>query len=433
MGGTQRKSTRQSNPGAQLNDTPMDDSDDLDETSSVGSVSTAGNTSRSDTPIRRARQQRKMKRKAGESCKLHYKFTCYGKEDHGTAIFGVQFNYHLKEGQPVIFATVGSNRVSIYECPEGGGIKLLQSHMAPHSSGVEPENFYTCAWSYDEDTNKPLMAVGGAHGIVRIINPGLRQCMKHYIGHGNAINDLKFHPREPSILLSGSKDHTLRLWNVKTDAYIAILGGVEGHRDEVLSADFDMKGEKVVSCSMDHSLRIWDLTRPELKDAIRLSRSFVQSKSQPVFPTYKEHFPIFVTRDIHQNYVDSVRWFGSFILSKSCENCIVCWKPGRLEEELKVNDSNVSIIQRYEYKGSEIWFIRFALDFWQKIMAVGNQNGKVYVWDLDVEEPGLSSCTMLKHPMCCMPVRQTALSRDGSVLISVCDDGTIWRWDKTSP
>lgn len=360
--------------------------DEMDDLSST--ASTMEESSRSDTPTMNGRKGFRWT-KPPKKCRLQFRCTNFLKENHGQPIFGIQVNLNCADSDPVIFATAGFNRISVYECQDGGKIKLLQAYSDPSTD----ENFYCIAWSFNPVTNQPIIAVAGLRGVVRILSLSQMQCIKHFVGHGNAVNELKFHPRDCSLLLSVSKDHTLRIWNVHTGICVLILGGVDGHRDEVLSADFNLSGSRIVSCGMDHSLKMWNLDTSEIEDVIAESKIFNPAKSSKPFPTLVNHFPDFSTRDIHRNYVDCVRWLGNLVLSKSCENCIVCWKAGPLDADANTSvsggkgDDSVSVLHRFEYRECEIWYMRFCLDYQHKMMALGNQVGRIFVWDLDVDDP----------------------------------------------
>lgn len=93
------------------------------------------------------------------------------------------------------------------------------------------------------------------------------------------------------------------------------------------------------------------------------------------------------------------------------------------------DDTSTSTIHRFEYKACEFWFIRFSLDLGHKFMALGNQCGKTFLWELNRADPEKSTCSTLQHFQCNKTIRQTAFSRDGSTLICVCDEGKVWRWD----
>ena len=80
--------------------------------------------------------------------------------------------------------------------------------------------------------------------------------------------------------------------------------------------DIEVEGTCIVSCGMDHSLKIWKLTTDLMLSTINQSYTFNPSRSVLPFPTIQQNFPDFSTRDIHRNYVDCVRWLGRFILSK---------------------------------------------------------------------------------------------------------------------
>lgn len=138
---------------------------------------------------------------------------------------------------------------------------------------------------------------------------------KHLMGHGEAVHELKFHPKNPTILLSASKDYSTRLWNTQTNVCIAIFT----HHSYVLSADFDAIGSRIATSSTDKSVRIWSLNKPSIQEAIQASFTFDRNESHRPFRTVVEYFSEHVVDNIHGNCVDCVKWMGNLIFSKVCK------------------------------------------------------------------------------------------------------------------
>ena len=61
-------------------------------------------------------------------------------------------------------------------------------------------------------------------------------------------------PPAKSLLCSGSKDSTLKLWCVRTKK---LKGDLPGHADEVFAVDWSESGTFVASGGRDRVLKLW--------------------------------------------------------------------------------------------------------------------------------------------------------------------------------
>jgi WD40 repeat protein len=163
----------------------------------------------------------------------------------------------------------------------------------------------------------------------------------------------------------------------------------------------------------------------------------------------------FSTRAIHKNYIDCVRFYGDWLISKSLNSKLVLWKihvpdGRRLVNSLDTASAAVKL-HEFHYTDSNLWFLSFTLSFDKQMVAVGNNSGSVFVWDMEepsnvpeklqmqfdpagkkgsyssvcgggvTEDPGVdTSC-----------VRDVSFHRNGRTLIAVSDAGSICRWEMT--
>src|SRR5258705_7798506 len=73
-------------------------------------------------------------------------------------------------------------------------------------------------------------------------------------GHTSACYCVAFSP-DGGQLVSGSGDHTIRLWNTSTGALLQVM---TGHSDLVQSVKYSPDGNYIASALHDTTIRIWD-------------------------------------------------------------------------------------------------------------------------------------------------------------------------------
>ena len=161
--------------------------------------------------------------------------------------------------------------------------------------------------------------------------------------HRSPVTCVIFHPSFP-VMVSGSEDATIKLWDYETGEYERTL---KGHTDTVNSIDFEpVKGKYLASSSADMTIKIWDFTSAD--------------------------FECLKTLKGHDHNVSSVRFLNSdSIVSASRDKTIKIWQveSGFCTKTLD--------------NGHQDWIRKVMPSPCRKLMASCSNDQTIKVWDVE--------------------------------------------------
>ena len=199
-------------------------------------------------------------------------------------------------------------------------------------------------------------------------------------GHGGSVNGIAL-TSDGRRAVSGSRDHTVRVWDLERGVCVATL---EGHQEAVVCVALTSDGRRAVSGSADRRVRVWDLERG-------VCVATLEGHQGPVLC-------VALTPD------------GRRVVSGSEDNTVRVWD---LERGVCVD----------KFEGHHDFVSCVALTPDGRRVVSGSVDRTVRVWDL---ERGVCVATLEGHQSTVLCV---ALTTDGRRAVSGSEDKTVRVWD----
>lgn len=119
------------------------------------------------------------------------------------------------------------------------------------------------------DSQGKTIASGSSKGTLQLwsleadeeTNEASLQTIETLTDTGSRINALAFHPTDQNILVSGSQDGLIQVWDINQPQPIQTL---DDSADRIVSITISSNGQYLASGSYDQSIRIWDLETGDL-------------------------------------------------------------------------------------------------------------------------------------------------------------------------
>ncbi|KAN0071270.1 WD40-repeat-containing domain protein [Elaphomyces granulatus] len=277
--------------------------------------------------------------------------------------------------------------------------------------------------AFSPDSKKVVS--GSRDSTVRVWDITTGQADQTLTGHSAEATSVAFSPDGKKVV-SGSYDWTVRVWDITTGQADQTL---TGHSAEVTSVAFSPDGKKVVSGSHDWTVRVWDITTGQVDQTLTGHSDWVRSVA--FSPNGKKVVSgssdstvrvwdittgqVDQTLTGHSDWVRSVAFSpnGKKVVSGSDDLTVRVWDitTGQADQTLTGHSAQVTSVV-------------FSLD--GKKVVSGSSDSTVRVWDITT---GQADQTLTGHPR---PVNSVAFSPDGKKVVSGSDDRTVRVWDITT-
>ena len=267
-----------------------------------------------------------------------------------------------------------------------------------------------------------------------------------------------------TVLASASEDHTIKLWDVVTNASIATL---EGHEKLVKAVAFSPDGTMLASAGEDATVRLWDVESGQQKAALK-GHEWVTSSvafspdgtmlasggDGPVRLWDVETNAHIATLEGHDELVNTVAFSpdGTMLASGSWDNTVKLWDvetnahiatleghtdgvvsvafspngtllaSASVDNTVKLWDVETNAhIATLEGHTDRVWSVTFSPD--GTLLASAGRDATVRLWDV---ETNAHIATLKGHTR---DVISVAFSSNGTVLASGSWDNTVKLWD----
>jgi WD40 repeat protein/serine/threonine protein kinase len=228
-----------------------------------------------------------------------------------------------------------------------------------------------------------LILTGSADNTLRIWELATGGFVNTFAGHQNSVTCAVF-SMDGTLALTGSRDRTVRLWGVSSGTCLRVL---EGHRDTVEAVAIIAEDRKAISASSDGAIRVWDLATSQCLDIF----------------------------DEHRGPVTALAADSAGLLAVS----------GGQDGGLRVWDV-VNHRCTHAIEGHSASIVSITLSADGRFALTGGKDGVLKVWH---PAAGQHVATCTGHQA---PVLACAISADGRFAVSASRDQTVRFWDTST-